>query len=89
MSEKHPEYIWIRVNVLNPPFYCPKHKMKLKMYSFQLTGASNESNEPQMLDTWICPEKDCPNKIMVESFYKRAPRKAKLTKNKGQKRLIP
>ena len=87
-TEDHPDYVWIKVVVLNPPFYCPKHKVKLKMYSFQLTGATNESNEPQILDTWICPREDCPNRIMVESFYKKGKTKLKPLKNKKQRRLI-
>ncbi len=84
MSQKHPEYTWIKVNVLDPPFYCPKHEVKLKMYSFQLTGETNDKNDARILDTWICPNEDCPNKIMVESYFKRGPKKAKPTKNKKQ-----
>jgi len=88
MSKKHPEYTWIRLNVLDPPFFCPKHEIKLKMYSFQLTGETNDNDQPRILDTWICPNEECSNKITVESFWKRLPKKAKPTKDKKQRKLI-
>ena len=82
-KEEHPYFTWVKLDLMNLPFYCGIHKKtKLKWCGSELTGMKGGTD---IVDIFICPHENCKNRINVESFYKKTPTNP--IKLKKQKRL--